>query len=89
MMRREVETYGDAEGLVEGTLGPYERIEDFEEGRILGTAPSNSPLMHLAHRDDKEGEGEEDVLTSLALLADPCLELSCCVSLNRAGNNNN
>ena len=44
MMRREVETYGDTEGLVDRL---YESTAGLEEGEIFSIAPSNSPPMHL------------------------------------------
>ena len=58
-------------------LGLYESIAVFEEGEILGIAPSDSLVHHDDELPNAEDEGEEGVLTSLAVLADPHRELSC------------
>ena len=55
-MMREMETYGDAEGLVEGTAGLYEGIAGLGEEEILGIAPSNSPPMHLVYHNNRAAE---------------------------------
>ena len=44
-----METYGDAEGLLDKL---YESFAGLEEGEIFGIVPSNSPLMHLVHHND-------------------------------------